>query len=517
MPNKAAAVFFDLLFLVCFFIFFTGFLPFAPPEIYSFFGEKPLIHRVLTSAAAALGILLLFWRMNSSFIVRGVKKISLSSALWPWLIFMTSGTIWTCASWARHQAFKSGFDMAIFTQSVWNTVHGSFLYSSIKGGICLLGDHFSPLLAAFALPFALWPKPESLLFFQAFIAAASVFPLYRLAQRKTGNSAWALCVILSFSLYLPLRNSVRFEFHPEIAAIPLLLWAYVFLSEKKTFFSSLMLVLALSTKESLAPVTCMFGFYSLLFSKQRLFAAFWIIVSPIYLYLVTKVWIPAISGQEYFYLSGNFMAWKEEGAGAFIKHLINPGAAAYLIKIYLPVAGFSVLDPSFLLNLPALAQNLTSRNEATRSIFFQYTATLTPFVFISAVETLKRFYPKKAAVGVFLMSGILMSGVSDIFVTARFQQERQGANLLNQAFSAIPDNASVRTHEFFAPHLANRKELHIFENNHPLEGGSEKARNTDFVIVHARLLGADAETKLAPVREKYRLSYEKDGLMVFQK
>lgn len=517
MPIKPLALFLDFLFLVCFFIFFTGFIPFAPAELYSLFDQRPLLHRILTAAAAGTGVLILFWRKDSSVLVSKFRTLSPASKIWPWLLFLASGSIWTYASWMRHQAFKSGFDMAIFTQAVWNTVHGHFLYSSIKGGICLLGDHFSPLLAVFALPFALWPKPESLLLLQAFIAAASVFPLYRLASQKNGSCVWALAAVLSLCLYLPLRNSVRFEFHPEIAAVPLLLWAYVYLSENKILKSSLMLVFALGTKESLAPVTCVFGIYSLLFSKHRIFGLIWVLISPLYLFLVTRIWIPAISGQEYFYLSGNFMAWKEEGLGALLKHLFNPGTFAYLVKIYLPVAGFSVLDPTFLLNLPALAQNLSSRNEATRSIFFQYTATLTPFVFVSAVETLKRFYPRKIFLAVFMVSTVLTAGVSDIFIAVHFRGETRERELFNQAFSAVPESASVRTHEFFAPHLANRKELHIFENNHPAEGGSEKARNTDFVIVHTRLLGADAEAKLAPVRAKYRLSYEKDGLMVFQK
>ncbi len=515
--KTAAAYFFDFIFLVCVWIFLTGFIPFTPEKIYILFDQKPWLHRAASAGASALGLLTAFFYHDRSILFAQIKKIRLPARTGLWMLFAAAGSLWTYASWMRHGSFKSGFDMAIFTQAVWNTTQGTFLYSSIKGGICLLGDHFSPLLAVFALPYVLWPKPECLLLLQSFGAASAIFPLYRLASKKTGDSAWAFCVILAFCFYLPLRNSVRFEFHPEIFTIPLLIWAYIFLIENKSMRASMFLFLALSAKETLAPVTFMFGFYAL-FSIHKRFAVFWMIFSALYLFLVTRIWIPAISGQEYFYLSGNFMAWKEEGALALAKHLLNPGSLAYLIKIYLPVGFLSFLDFSFLLNLPALVQNISSRNEATRSIFFQYTATLTPFVFISTVETLKRFYPRRWFLLFFIFSSILMAGVSDFYIARHFQAEKtQDLKTSEAVFAAIPPSVSVRTHEFFAAHLANRKELHIYENNHPQEGGSEKARSTDFVILHRRLLGTDAQTVLKTLGVKYRLESENDGLFIFKK
>lgn len=516
-PANPVLFFTDLLFAVCAVIFLTGFIPFAPGKIYAVFDQKPWLHRVIVAAAAAVGMAIAFFQ-RKHFKLSSIKK-AVPTKFWPWIVFLFSGSLWTYASWMRHGNFKSGFDMAIFTQAIWNTAHGSFLYSSIKGGICLLGDHFSPFLILFALPYAICPEPELLLLIQAFLAASAVFPLYRLAETRMGNKTWALAVILAFCLYLPLRNSVRFEFHPEIAAIPFLIWAYVFLIQSKTAAASIMLVLALSTKESLAPVAFMFGIYAFITTRHKLFALFWTLFSPLYLYLVTRMWVPAITGEDYFYLSGNFMAWKDLGAGAFLKHLFSKDSLAYLIKIYLPTGGLAFLDPSFMLNLPALAQNLASRNETTRSIFFQYTATLTPFVFISTVEALRRFYPKRRFLILLLVSGVMMAGVSDFYIARRFAADKIGDTyeIKQLLFYNILGTDSVRTHEFLAPHLANRKELHIYENNHPKEGGSEKARNADCVVLHRRLLGDGEETAVASLMNKYDLKFEKDGLMVFKK
>ncbi len=84
----------------------------------------------------------------------------------------------------------------------------------------------------------------------------------------------------------------------------------------------------------------------------------------------------------------------------------------------------------------------------------------------------------------------------------------------------IPSNVSVRTHEFFASHLINRKELHIYENQHPKEGGSEKAQNADLVIIDEGFLkdAPSKEEQLQQLKVKgYQVIHEHDGFYVFSK
>ena len=76
------------------------------------------------------------------------------------------------------------FDLGIFAQAVWNTLQGDFLYSSLKGGICLLGDHVSPLLALTAPVYALWPDPRCLILLQVLVSATCIFFIGILAKEK---------------------------------------------------------------------------------------------------------------------------------------------------------------------------------------------------------------------------------------------------------------------------------------------------------------------------------------------
>lgn len=521
IPFKSLAL--DFAFLFFLIAWFSGGGIGITPELQELFRQKPAIHRLLMCAAgfAALGVALLQNRPGRETpLIQFVRSMPLTHKQWVAVIFAWLSTVLVHSSWVRHDVFHTSFDMAIFTQAVWNTAHGDFLYSSIKGGICLLGDHFSPLLAAFALPYFFWPEPKLLLLLQALAAASCIFPLDELSRMILKRKSHAMLMIFVFCLYLPLRNAIRFDFHPEVAVMPLLLYAFVYLLKGRTARASLCLMIALAAKENVALVTFMTGFYAVFFQKKRAFGIFWMAFSLLYFFVTIKVFIPPFAPQGYFYLDANFLAWKRFGAQALLAHMFHLSSLSYLVKIFAPVGLLSFLDfPSFLLTLPMLVQNLVARNESARSIFFQYTALLTPYVFISAVYGARQVLKKKWGILYLLSCAILMAGVSEYYVIREHEMKKTPhMQRIHAHFQAIPQNVSVRTHEFFAPHLANRKGLHIYENQNPAEGASEAAMNADYVIVDAGLLGSGAEMKLNEIRQKgYHSLTEDEGFYVFAK
>ena len=179
------------------------------PGLQALIEHKPILHRVfvLFFGLLALGLFGIQSRPGTpSVLVRILPRIS------PAFLFLAAVFVWTLSSWVRYETFHAGFDFAIFVQAVWNTAHGNFLYSSIKGGICLLGDHFSPLLAVLALPYTIWPDPKCLLLIQALAAASCVFPIDRLAKDRLQNQSLGVLFAAAFLFYLPVINAVRFDF-----------------------------------------------------------------------------------------------------------------------------------------------------------------------------------------------------------------------------------------------------------------------------------------------------------------
>lgn len=181
-----------------------------------------------------------------------------SPALTLWTAAGGVGAVYLWVALMRHWAFEThGWDLGIFTNAMWNLTHGNGYVSSFKGGINLFSDHQSPLFWALAPFFWAVPRPETLLFVQAFGLAAGGPALYYLARVHFGGAHWAPGALpwLYWS-YLPLRNANAFDFHPEVFMLPLFLWAFVgFASERRWAKGLGLLALAgaLGAKES-APV-----------------------------------------------------------------------------------------------------------------------------------------------------------------------------------------------------------------------------------------------------------------------
>ncbi|MGH7204446.1 MAG: DUF2079 domain-containing protein, partial [Candidatus Levyibacteriota bacterium] len=66
--------------------------------------------------------------------------------------------------------------------------------------------------------------------------------------------------------------------------------------------------------------------------------------------------------------------------------LLQPSRIEYLIKLFAPIGYLSILFPFFLVfAAPDLLINTLSNNPQLHQIYFQYTSTITPFIFLSAI------------------------------------------------------------------------------------------------------------------------------------
>jgi len=127
-------------------------------------------------------------------------------------------SVWSIA---LHRAFQTtGYDLGIFEQAVRSYADGHWPTADLKApSFPLLGDHFSPILAVLAPFYLLHRGPETLLVAQAFLLAASVIPVTRLASDRLGARAGAL-IGLGYGLSWGLLHAVRFDFHEICFAVP---------------------------------------------------------------------------------------------------------------------------------------------------------------------------------------------------------------------------------------------------------------------------------------------------------
>ncbi|MBM4086282.1 MAG: DUF2079 domain-containing protein, partial [Planctomycetes bacterium] len=295
----------------------------------------------------------------------------------------------------RHNRLNSSaYDLAIQDQVVWNTAHGRFLETSIEvppGTYqSYLGDHFSPITAIFAPLYWLWDDVRAILIAQSVLLALGALPVYGIARRRLGSHGPALVFALCYLAYPAIGFINRFDFHPEVAVVPLLLFACWAAEARRLVLASLFLALGLLTKEEVGIIVSMYGLCLLLTRKSAAggFGAAWLTVGIPVSLLALFVVIPHFRGVASDTLDRYSRLGELMNPLAFAQEILieHPRKLAFVLKVFLPLGFLSLLAPCALIPvLPVLGYNLLSDNPSQSSIYFHYLAPAIPFVFLSAI------------------------------------------------------------------------------------------------------------------------------------
>ena len=127
----------------------------------------------------------------------------------------------------------SSYDLVIFDQAMRSYAHFQPGISIIKGvhngfgpHFSVLGDHFSPILAALAPLYWIHDGPQTLLVAQSVLFALAIPPLWIFTRRAFGGCGWkattaAYLICIAYGLSWPLAGAAGFDFH-EVAFAPVL-------------------------------------------------------------------------------------------------------------------------------------------------------------------------------------------------------------------------------------------------------------------------------------------------------
>jgi uncharacterized membrane protein len=380
----------------------------------------------------------------------------------------------------RHLRFNSGgFDLAIQAQVVWNTFHGRPFASSIEV-FHYLGDHVSPLLALLAPLYLLWESPVALLVFQTLTLATVGPAAYRLARLEGLDPARSL-LFSGVVLALPALGFLnRYDVHVLALAFPLLLWGIVWALERRLWWSRTALLAALAAREEVGLVVGVLAL--VLWARRRwgrealAWAAgswAWSLVALFVLLPHFRDGVPSDTLRRYAYLGsspGEMLETLVTRPLWVLRFLFGKEVRwLYLIQLLLPFAGRPLLAPLLLLPLlPALGHHLLSTNLSQVSIYFQYTATLLPFLVWAAAASLRHAPPRTVWV---VVAATLAANVVDPALLARVgfpYAEVHGwerwvdAAAVRRLAAEIPAEASVAASDAFAPHLAHRRRLWVY-------------------------------------------------------
>jgi uncharacterized membrane protein len=382
----------------------------------------------------------------------------------------------------RHQRFNStGYDLAIKEQVIWNTAHGRFFASSVEVDNAF-ADHFQPVMLALVPLYALFLGPVLLLVVQTVALAVGAIPLYRLGRRRLDQAGLALAMAAAYLLYPAIGFANRFDFHPEVLAVPAFLFAFEALDRDDVRAATLWLLVPLLSKENLGFSVALFGLYAAILQRRVRFGITWaglgLVVSGL-----TMFWlIPTLRHGPSDTLSR--YDWLGEAPVQMLATLISrpeyvwqnvaePNRALYLLQLLLPTGFVALLGlPELLMAAPGLAMNLLAKHYYQPTIYCHYPVPIIPFVFIATVvglQRLKRLFgggPIFPVIGLAVVPLTIVAFVLDNPFTESQQLPDPLAHLPNaeavyRALPLVPPGASLVTTNAYAPHLARREGLHI--------------------------------------------------------
>ena len=399
----------------------------------------------------------------------------------------------------RHRAFETDVDLTNMEQVIWNTLHGRFMrattYPTDTGRTITdfskrvtenrLADHVQPILLLLALPYALVPRPETLLVVMSVAVGLGAIPVFRLAKRRLHTEGWALAFAVGYLLLPVVETNSGWDVHGMSFVPPLLLASLDAAEQGKRGWWWFWALLAMGCREDM-PFLVGWAMFWMAPKAQRRNATLMLGWGTLWSILNFLVIIPSFGNEGSPYLVrflpygtpltrqgvtnllGQWQFWQVE-----VTKLLLYGLRLgfpFLFLCFLNWPALLAMAPTFILNGLNWFEPVIFPNR------FHYAAPLVPWALIGALEgflfledRLKKWKPSvnwRNVVGEALMVSMvaahLVNGYTPLnhnFVWPR--QTTRDAQLI-AALEHISSQVTVSASPHLAAHLARRPNIRFF-------------------------------------------------------
>ena len=392
----------------------------------------------------------------------------------------------------RHWTFLThALDLGYYVQLLWNLAAGRGARVSLPE-MHAWGDHFSPILYLLVPLFWIAPEPETLLVVQAAALGAGAVAVFALARGRLGDARPAAAFAVLYLVNPSLHGITVRDFHAAALAIPLLLAALCFGEARRWGWFAAAVLLTLACREDAAlPVIGVGAWLAVRHRRWRAGAVTAALALAVLAVDVRGV-IPHFRGEPYSHLGRYAHLGRSLGeiAAALLLHPLRALGQAlsgerlvYLAAMLAPLAFLPLRAPADALGaVPALAQNLLSRDPILYHHRTQYQAFVLPFLMLAAIAGYDRLaarrpgrWPGRALVAAMAISLVLSARAANDLSWPRWRQSPEH-RAAYQVLARVPPGAAVSAHDRYVPHLSLRPLVFVF----PV--GLDKA---DHVLIHA--------------------------------
>jgi uncharacterized membrane protein len=299
----------------------------------------------------------------------------------------------------------ASLDLGLEENLIWNALHLSrpFFKSSPLGGpnAVHFGYHATFISYPLALIYAICPRAETLLIFQAVMVGAAAIPLFLHARRHLG--AWTACLVAYvYLLYPPVHGANLYDFHYLPVGV-FFLWLTLYAVDAgRPILGVVAVLLTLSVREDVSAGVALVGAYLLLSGRRPRAGLAMALLGVTYFTVMKLVVMPRFLGGEAFVDAyKDLLPRGEKGFAGVLKTAIgNPGFTlntlldrdklAYVLQLFVPLAflplrrsiGFLACVIGFFFTL------LSTGYMPFIQTSFQYTADWTPYLFMATIGNL---------------------------------------------------------------------------------------------------------------------------------
>jgi len=398
-----------------------------------------------------------------------------------------AGALWAMllAAWGLglHRRLDiPAYDTAYFQQLVWGITHGHAFRASFLGG-SFLGLHFSPILVFPALIELVLPGAGTLTVLSA-ISLGLAVPAAYLALRAIlpeGHASKLLAVALAVALPLspPLQEAAWSGFHPEIIALPVLLFATWAALTDRRLLAALLALVALACKEEVAYQVAVVGLLLIVAGGtplRRRFGGWLLGLAAAWGGLVFFVVMPLLrDGQATD--TANYFAWlRSARVSEIIGALVAPRALGVLLATLLALGLLPILRPGFaLLAVPPFVAAILSRHPSQALLQLQYGLPIVLPLLLAAglggrrLLELRRPAPAAtrlrmgAALATIAALVVALSGslTPHVVPVAASYPARDDSAAVARALALVPAGAELDLDDDLAAAAASRASLHL--------------------------------------------------------
>lgn len=448
------------------------------------------------------------------------------------LIGISTMILFSCSVF-RHLLFQSAaFDLGIFDNALYLISQGQRPFVVFKG-IHILGDHAAYLLYPLALFYKIYPSVYWLFLIQAIALSLGALPTSFLATDAGLKPAQALAVSIVYLFYPLVFNINLFDFHPEVLAIPLILWTILNARRQQWGWFCFSLFLALGCKAVISLAIAAMGFWLLIFEKRRWYGILALIAGLAWFIIATKIILPKFGVPDpqaiiyYQALGGSFSEIFKNiflKPGVVLKLLLTSANFEYLLLLFIPVIwGISRQNLAPLIpTLPILFLNGITTYSRQKDLIHQYSVPILPFLIVAVVASLatgKSWFRKPRWIILWaLVAFLALSKYGYLWSKYLGSLDTWQAN--QEALALIQTQNGVLTTDALAPHLTHRQVVQLVKQDIK----SMDLSPIQYILLNIKHPGGDApqhyiDSAVVELQKMpdFQLRYQRDKVFLFEK